>query len=194
MILVPPMHLPAARRNRRGRARAGGFTLIELIFVLALLAITALFVTSSMGSFFRGRSLNVEARRMLSLTHYAQSRAASEGVPLVLWINPTDSTYGLSIQSSFNAREGDARAVTYAAEPGLTLEATARTDARISEQEDENLGAAEGFSFIRFTPDGFFDESGVTKVTIRLSAEDALEMVPTANRLGFEIRPASNVE
>src|SRR5580765_4940142 len=76
----------------------GGFTLIELIFVLALLAISALFVASSMGSFFRGRALNFEARRLLSLTHYAQSRAVSEGVPVILWINPADSTYGLTIQ------------------------------------------------------------------------------------------------
>jgi len=173
----------------------GGFTLIELIFVLALLAITAVFVTASMGSFFRGRALNFEARRMLSLTHYAQSRAVSEGVPVILWINPADSTYGLTIQSTFSDPEGDMRAVKYAVEAGLTLETPQGALAAISEQDDETLGiTTEGLSVIRFTPDGFFDESSVSKITIRQGVEGALELVPTVNRLGYEIRPASNVD
>src|SRR5215204_5877849 len=60
---------PAALGTTRSTFKPQAFTLIELIFVLALLAITALFVTASMGSFFRGRALNFEARRILSLTH-----------------------------------------------------------------------------------------------------------------------------
>ena len=107
------------RRCRVWRARRcerRGFTLIELIFVLALLAITAVFVTASMGPFFRGRALGFEARRLLSLTHYAQSRAVAEGVPVILWINPADSTYGLTIQASFNNADGDARALKYTVE------------------------------------------------------------------------------
>jgi prepilin-type N-terminal cleavage/methylation domain-containing protein len=171
------------------------FTLIELIFVLALLAITALFVTASMGSFFRGRALNFEARRILSLTHYAQSRAVAEGVPVVLWINPANSTYGLTIQASFSDPEGDPRAVTYTVDSGLRLETPQSTAAAISEQDDEKLGiTTEGLSVIRFTPDGFFDESSVSKITIRQGSEAALELVPTANRLGYQIRPASNVD
>ena len=179
----------------RRRLGGGGFTLIELIFVLALLAICALFVTASMGSFFRGRVLNLEARRMLSLTHYAQSRAVSEGVPVILWINPTDSTYGLTVQSSFIDPEGDVRAVRYAVEASLTLEAPTGVVAPVSEEDDEKLGITdEGLAFIRFTPDGFFDDSSVRKVIIRQGAEAGLELVPTANRLGYEIRPASNVD
>ena len=166
--------LRGPRRRRRG---GGGFTLIELIFVLALLAITAVFVTSSMGAFFRGRSLNFEARRLLSLTHYAQSRAVAEGVPVILWISPEDSTYGLAVQSSFNDPEGDPRAVIYNAEPGLILEIPAGIVAPVSEQDDERLGITiENLSFIRFNPDGFFDESSVSKVLIRQGADAGLEL------------------
>ena len=59
------------------------FTLLELILVMFLLAIVAGFVAPQMSSFIRGRNLNFEARRLLSLTHYAQQRAVSEGVPTV---------------------------------------------------------------------------------------------------------------
>lgn len=162
--------------------------------MLALLAISALFVTASMGSFFRGRALNFEARRMLSLTHYAQSRATAEGVPVVLWINPADSTYGLTVQSSFNDAEGDARAITYTTEPSLTLETSQNTSGATSEEEDEKLGLLDGLAVIRFTPDGFFDNSSVSKIIIHQGSAAGLELVPTANRLGYEIRPLSNVD
>jgi type II secretion system protein H len=180
------------RFSRRGNR---AFTLIELIFVLALLAICAVLVTASMGSFFRGRVLNFEARRMLSLTRYAQSRAVSEGVPVILWIKPTDSTYGLTVQSSYSDSEGDVRAVAYTTEASLTLETPTGVIAPISEQDDEKLGInEEGLACIRFTPDGFFDDTSVSKITIRQTGGGGLELVPAVNRLGYEIRPATNVD
>ncbi|MSU23437.1 MAG: prepilin-type N-terminal cleavage/methylation domain-containing protein [Opitutus sp.] len=189
-----PLASPRASLRRPG---GGGraFTLIELIFVLALLAITALFVVASMGSFFRGRALNFEARRLLSLTHYAQSRAVSEGVPVILWVNPATSTYGIAVQSSFNEPDGDARAVTYATDPSLTLETPTDVVGLVSEQDDEKLGlTTEGLASIRFTPDGFFDDSSVSKITIRQGTGAGLELVPAATRLAYEIRPVSNVD
>jgi prepilin-type N-terminal cleavage/methylation domain-containing protein len=175
------------------RSARRGFTLIELIFVLVILAITAVFAAASMGRFFRGRALNFEARRLLSLTHFGQSRAVSEGVPMILWINPEDSTYGLSVQSTFNDPAGDPHAVKYTADPSLRLETPAGVVAALSEQDDEKLGVTEGLAFIRFNPDGFFDESSVGKIMLQQGAEAGLELVPTSNRLGYQILPASHV-
>lgn len=161
--------------------------------MLALLTITAAFVAASMGTFFRGRMLNFEARRMLTLTHYGQSRAVSEGVPVVLWVNAKESTYGLSVLSSFNALEGDLHATSYTAEPSLTLETPVGDTPPVSEQDDEKLGLPESLVAIRFNPDGFIDDSSVSKITIRQGTVAALELVPTANRLGYEILPAANL-
>ena len=94
--------LPAA--SLTSRPRADGFTLIELILVMALLAIAASLAAPQMASFFRGRSLDQEARRMLSLTHYAQSRAVTEGFPMLLWIDPASGQYGLPIRICFRGR------------------------------------------------------------------------------------------
>ena len=54
-----------------------------------------------MKGFFRGRNLDNEARRFLSLTRYGQSRAIAEGVPVELWINPRQARYGLEALSGY---------------------------------------------------------------------------------------------
>lgn len=182
------------RRSRRAALcparRASAFTLVELIVVMVLLLIVASMVAPRMSSFFRGRALNQEARRMLSLIHYGRSRAVSEGVPVLLWIDTTKSTYGLEVQAGSLGDED--RTGTFTAEPTLSLETPTATNAETSELDDEKLGLPEGLPCIRFNPDGFFDEVSISKIVIRQGTEAALEIAPTANRLSFEIRPATN--
>src|SRR5436190_5276257 len=54
--------------------RRSGFTLIELIVVMTLLVAVISIALPSLGGFFRGRTLDSEARRLLSLTRQGQSR------------------------------------------------------------------------------------------------------------------------
>lgn len=164
-----------------------GFTLIELIFVMALLAIAAALVAPRMVSFFRGRALQLEAQRLLALTHYGQSRAVAEGVPVLLWLNPQDSTYGLNLQSGYV--EDDTRAASYTLDSSLTLEAPTTGTSPVSELGDEKLGLPEGLPVIRFNPTGFFDEISQPKIVLRQGDEAALQLVQTPNRLGYEIQP-----
>lgn len=175
---------PAAAKVTRQR----GFTLIELIFVMLLLTVAAGMVAPRMSAFFRGRALNFEARRMLSLAQYAQSRAVSEGVPVLLWINPTTSTYGIEVQGAHASP--DDRAITYTADPSLKLILPSTGAEPVSESDDEKFGILEGLSAIRFTPAGFFDEISVPRIVIQ-QGEHALELVPTENRLAYEIRPVT---
>jgi type II secretion system protein H len=60
------------------------FTLIELILVMTILLVVMAVAFPSLRGFFRGRNLDSEARRILALTRYGQSRAVAEGVPVVL--------------------------------------------------------------------------------------------------------------
>lgn len=157
---------------------------------MVLMLIVASMVAPRMSSFFRGRLLSGEAQRILSLTHYGRSRAVAEGVPVLLWIDPSKSMYGLEVQGGHEG--ADDRGTVFTADPTLTLEVPTVLDAPVSELEDEKLGFPEDLPAIRFNPDGFFDEVSVQKIIVRQGPDGALEIVPTANRLGYEIRPLSN--
>lgn len=155
---------------------------------MAILAIAAVLVAPQMSSFFRGRALDLEAQRLLSLIHYGQTRAVSEGVPILLWVNARESSYGLSIQPGFV--DTDNRASTFTLDPSLTIEATPADASIVSEQQDERLGLPTDLPVIRFTPDGLIDPVSVSRILIRQGTEAALQFVPTADRLGYQIQPA----
>lgn len=154
---------------------------------MVLLTIVASMVAPRMSSFFHGRVLSSEARRMLSLMNYAQSRAVAEGVPVLVWIDPAHASYGMDVGSGHVG--ADDRNATYAVDPSITLEAPSVGVVPTSESDDERLGLPEGMPAIRFNPDGFFDELSVQKIVLRQGTEGALEIAPTVNRLRYEIRP-----
>lgn len=151
---------------------------------MALLAIAAALSAPRMASFFRGRSLDQEGRRLLSLTHYGRSRAVAEGVPVLLWVNAADATYGLEIQTGYV--DTDDRALTFTLDRDLTIE-TAESDAPLP-YEDEGLPAAaeEG---ILFMPDGLVDDSSVSKIVIRQGEDYVLALVATPGGLDYELLP-----
>ncbi|MBL9199381.1 MAG: GspH/FimT family pseudopilin [Opitutaceae bacterium] len=156
--------------------------------MMLLLAIAAMFVAPNMASFIRGRSLNFEARRMLSLTHHAQSRAVSEGQPVLLWFNPANSTYGIERLGGYAS--GEDRPLSFTADPGVTFSAPTTETQTASEQNDEALGLPEGLPVIRFNPDGFFDEVSARRILLQQGTEHALELAQKDDLLGYEIRPA----
>jgi type II secretion system protein H len=172
-----------------GGRRPGGFTLLELVVVMVVLAIAAGLVVPHMASFFRGRLLHSEARRLLAVTRYAQSRAVAEGVPVLLWIDSARSSYGLVTQSG--AADPDDRTSTFAVDPSLTLKAVAPQPPPTSEEGDERLGAPDNLPAIRFMPDGWSDPSSVARIVISEGAAGALEIRPSENGLEYEIQAPS---
>src|SRR5215469_632208 len=88
-----------------------GFTLIELILVLSLLVIVTSLTAPAMSRFIRGRALDTEARRLVAAMHAAQSRAVSEGMPVMFWLDQTSGSYGFALESSAQGSDAKAEAL-----------------------------------------------------------------------------------
>lgn len=175
----------AAAAARRLRA----FTLIELILVMALLAVVLAVSGPSLSRFFKSRGLESEARRFVALTRHAQSRAVSEGVPMVLWLEPKQRLYGLNADTSFI--ENDPRAEQFNVDETVEIEVRLLSDAveasRTSLFKNEKQTTA-GLHTLRFNPDGFVSLSSPEAVVFRQGEANELWVAQSRNRLDYEIQ------
>lgn len=169
------------------------FTLVELILVMALLLIVLAVAAPSLANFFRGRTLDAEARRFLSLTHYAKSRAVGEGLPMVLWIDASRSLYGLEAAPGYLIT--DSNALHYALAEDLEIEAVAPAGRDFSSRDfdtgltpDVTLPGLGRLPAIRFSPDGFIGETSPVAVLIQEKDRQAVWITQTTNRLNYAIR------
>jgi type II secretion system protein H len=163
-------------------AKRSAFTLIELILVLALLAVATSLAMPAMSRFFRGRALDSEARQLLSLTHAGQSRAVSDGFPMMLWIDRKERTYGLQEEGTVqggSVQDADPKAEKFELEGRLNLEAIDATPVTVNGQS---------MPAIRFLPDGTIDETSPVKLRLSSDIGDTLWLIQATNRLSYEIR------
>ncbi len=177
-------------------ADRSGFTLIELILVMAMLTIAVAAVAPSLANFFRGRSLDSEARRVLALIRHGQSRAVSEGLPMELWVDATKGTFGLEAEPSYEASDRRAMQLAFdkdmkvevvysSIRPGMgnfgtmTPPAGAGTVASISNHP--NLPK------FRFLPDGSIDEGSPQGLRLIGQQGFSIALTQTRNRLSYEI-------
>lgn len=164
-------------RNSIAR-RATGFTLIELILVMALLATVLAFAAPSLAKFFRGRTVDSEARRLLALTRYGQSRAVSEGVPVVLWVDFEDRSYGLRLDETFEPE--DSKEVDFDWDRDIKLEVPNRTFVQYN------------LALIRFLPDGSIGETSPPLVQIRDDKQESRWLMQSQDGLHYEIQTETN--
>jgi len=165
------------RPSPRG-PRLAGFTLIELILVLALLVIVTSMVAPAMSNFIRGRALDSEARRLMALIHAGQSRAVSEGMPMVLWVDEKQGAYGL--QAETTGKTGDPKAEEMALDAYL----------QITVVNTGLAGTAKfgGLPAVRFLPDGTVDENSPQTLRLMDAKKNALWLIESRDRNGYEIR------
>ena len=74
------------------------FTLIELILVMAIIAIIVGMAVPNLHGFARGRRAAECADQIVALTRYARTQSITEGVPYHMNVNPADGTYWLTRQ------------------------------------------------------------------------------------------------
>ncbi len=202
------MTLRTGRRARSGSRRGGGagFTLIELILVMALLLIAGALVYPTLQRFFEGRVLDAEARRMLALTRYGQSRAVSEGVPMVMWLDVEEGSYGLALAAGYG--NDDPRQRRFELDDDLTLEVSeprAGVGGRMGSRGGVGVAGlgvggvamapvatagvrlSREVATIEFLPDGYISLRSPEQVMIREGEGEgeACWLVQDTNRLGY---------
>jgi type II secretion system protein H len=182
---------PAADASdfRLASSQSRAFTLVELILVMALLGIVLAVGAPALGRFFQGRTLDSEARRFLALTHYARNRAVSEGVPMVLWLDPEERTYGLRAETSYT--DVDSRAVEFALAEGIDIEPDPVSVIGWSSgpaQWRQTTVIARNRPALRFTPDGFIAPTSPDRIVIRENNLGTIWIGQSRTRLHYEIQ------
>lgn len=188
----------ACLRVCRAAAPSSAFTLIELILVMAILTMAVSVTAPTLAHFFRGRTLDSEARRLLALTRNGQNRAIAEGIPMNLWLNTTEKTIGLDAEPSFET--ADPRAVEFNLDSSVQISVDSQpavsslatnvsgihpiSTASISQPKLTHPG----LPTIRFLPDGTFGDA--SPQSLRLTSRDGVSLwvALAPDRLSYEIR------
>jgi len=149
-----------ATRNQKPPS-AAAFTLVELIIVMALLAIVTGIAAPMLGRSMKERNLPDEAKRFLAATEYARSEAVSQGVPMVVWLDLAARQVGIEPRPGFDGEPTRNR--TYKLGPDVHME----TDQRPTTVNGH-------INVVEFGPDG-------------APADTSAEFVKLADRFGYEM-------
>jgi type II secretion system protein H len=176
-----------------------GFTLIELILVMALLTIVISLTAPKLSRFFHGRTLDSEARRLLALTRSGQSRAVSEGMPMDLWVDAQQGAFGLQAEASYDT--SDPKAVDFTLDSGLQLEVVNKTVAApvntVTMNQAQRASTASvprvnlvhaNLPTIRFLPDGSIGEASPQSLHLSSSDGGSLWLAQARDGVSYEIR------
>lgn len=183
------------------RGQRSAFTLIELILVMAILTMAVSVTAPALSNFFRGRTLDSEARRLLAMARSGQNRAVSEGVPMDLWVDPDQGKIGLEAEPSYEP--SDSKAVEFTIDSGLHIEVAKQPEQTAGTTTSMTLNRLQapsvasvprinlthpGLPTIRFLPDGTMSET--SPQSLRLSGRDgsSLWLAQSRDKLTYEIR------
>ncbi len=161
---------------------SSAFTLIELILVLALLVIIASMTIPRMTGFIQGRALDSEAQRIMSLMHMAQSRAVSEGMPMMLWVDEKGGSYG--VQAETSGQNGDPKAEE------LMLDST--LGVQVTPTQNGTAVMFKNLPAIRYLADGTVDQGSPTILKLTDSAGVSRWLAQTSNHQGYEVNDTAN--
>ena len=153
---------------------------------MAMLVVVLGIAFPTLAGFFRGRNLDAEARRFVSLARYGQSRAVAEGVPTVLWVDARSRSYGLEIQPGYVAN--DTHAIEFVLNDEIEMEVQTSATARALPAVQQTIAGIGNVPMIRFMPSGFIGESSPDVIVFRQGADEAIWVAHAANGLNYEIQ------
>ncbi len=192
---------PVAIRRSSRAARCGAFTLIELILVMTILTIVISLTAPALADFFRGRTLDSEARRLLALTRQGQSRAVSEGIPMELWMDTAKGAFGLEAEPSYETE--DSKAVELTLDKDIQLQIISGNTANgerpsVAVRSTDLAGGASlanrhpHVPKIRFLPDGSISETSPQGLVLTGRDGRSISLRQSRNRLSYEIPPRTS--
>jgi Tfp pilus assembly protein FimT len=167
------MTLSAGNKRRHQSA----FTLVELVLVMVLLVVAVSLIAPRMTGFIRGRALESEARRMMALMHEGQSRAISEGLTVVVWLDEKNGRYGMVQETPPTGGDPQAENLELAGNLQLAVLNTGGTA----------LTMYQHLPAMRFMADGTVDENSPHMVRLDSADGGSLWLVESRNRTGYEI-------
>ena len=167
--------------------RRAAFTLIELILVMTIMVMIISLVFPHLKGFFRGRNLDNEALRFLALTRYGQSRAVNEGVPVELWVNPTDGSYGLEALSGYTETQTKPEQFRLDSSLQIVLSPPSSVLAHSNywSQAKSQFGAV---TKIRFQPDGFISDASPQNVYLRQGTDSQIWIAEAPTHMEYVIK------
>ena len=155
-----------------------GFTLVELIIVMALLAIVAALSAPLLSNSLRQRNLEDEATRLLAMTEYARDEATSQGIPMVISFDQRTQIIAVEPKTGY---EGDERRIReFSLGPDIQLSVQ---DA--ASKKRSNAEVAE------FTPEGVPSLDSAEILELKNRYNGVISVARTTDRWGYEIVKAT---
>jgi prepilin-type N-terminal cleavage/methylation domain-containing protein len=120
--------MTSSSKPRRDAPQVGGarpgFTLMELILVMVIIAILAMAIVPSLSNFRIGRANANTATQLIALSQFARTQSISEGRPYRLVLDPDRGTYQLLAEDDsgvFQPAQGD-NGQTYSIDKGVKMQ------------------------------------------------------------------------
>jgi type II secretion system protein H len=181
------MHGPARHRH-------GGFTLIELIIVMALLATMLALALPKLNGFMTGRDLTEETRRLLALTRLARQEAVSRGQRMELWFDTKQGRYGLRSETTYG--QDEVKPLEYKLADKLGIQVSDDDVAATDKKTKTKTAAAgiQGETSILFWPDGSIDEDSPTRIVLTENGKAKTAIKLSINRIEFVAEEADNAK
>ncbi len=153
---------------------APGFSLVELVIVMALLAICAALTVPSLARSVRARYLKDEAARFLAATEYGRNEAVSQGVPMIVWIDPTTHRFGVEPKAGYDSAAGRDR--DFAVHADLRFEI------------DQPAARGSQVDAVEFAADGAPTLTSIERVRLVDRSNEGITIVKSADGWAYEIQ------